>query len=218
MKALSLSIASETGIVTLPTTPLKAILGTLFQIELTFLDDGEAIEHDSETTGRLVLKAPRSLGGEVVLLDAAWSHTEGETTYLLATLADSEQLRTLIDANDGDDADFQLIAQIEWQLPDEDDPRKSYPFPITIINSPARSDDTAPDVAGQAASDWLDLRAPRFDKSLALTAVERTQLLTNIGNLLQLRLSDDSSYLHTYTAAGVYKGSLRLLDLGQSNL
>lgn len=219
MKKQSLSLSSETGKITTPVPLIEALLGTQLQIEFTFLDADDAAEElPSGTTGRLVCKAPQALGGDVVLLDSAWSHTSGETTYLLATLADSTQLRALIDAADGDDEEFILRANLEWQLETEDDPRKSYPFAIRVINTPSRSDDTAPDVAGQAASDWLDARAPRFDKALALNGSQRTQLLTNIGNVMQQRLSDDSAYVHLYTAAGIYKGSVRLLDLGQSNL
>ena len=218
MEAQPLSIRSTTGKLISPPRLIEALLGTLLQLKISFVDDDDvAVMHDPATTGRLVCKAPQSLGGEVVLLDASWTANDDDT-YTLATLADSSQLRALIDAADGDDSEFVLTAQIEWQLPDEDDPRKSYPFPIIVVNSPSRSDDTAPDVAGQAASDWLDARSPRIDKSLALTGSQRTQLLTNIGNLMQLRLSDDGAHLHTYTPAGIYKGSIRLLDLGQSDL
>lgn len=218
MNAQPLSIRSTTGrLVT--NASIEALLGTLLQIELTFLNAEDAVvTHDEETTGRLVLKAPQSLGGAAVLLDSSWTYDAEAETYTLATLADSEQLRALIDATDGDDADLVLRANVEWQLPDEEDPRKSYPFDVLIINTPSRSDDTAPDVAGQAASDWLDARSPRIDKSLALTGAQRTQLLTNVGNLMQMRLSDDAGHVHLYTAAGLYKGSVRLLDLGQSNL
>lgn len=219
MKKQTLQIRASTGKLIAPAALIEAILGTQLQIEVTFLDDDDQpVELAIGTTGRLVCKAPNLLKGTIVLQDAAWSHTTGQTTYLLATLADSEQLRDLIDAADGDDADFTLRANFEWQLPDEDDPRKSYPFDLLVINTPSRSDDTAPDVAGQAASEWLDLRSPRQDKSLALSASQRTQLLTNIGNQLQHRLSDDSAYVHLYTPAGIYKGSLRLIDLGQANL
>lgn len=219
MKAQTLSLSSETGKLGSPPALIEALLGTLLQIEITFLDaDGEAVELASGTTGKLVCKAPQALGGDVVLLDSAWNHTNGQTTYTLATLADSIQLRALIDSADGDDADFCLCANIEWQLSSENDPRKSYPFYIRVVNTPSRSDDSAPDVAGQAASDWLDARSPRIDKALALTAGQRTQVLTNIGNVMQQRLSDDSAYVHIYTATGVYKGSLRLLDMGQANL
>ena len=218
MEAQPLSIRSTTGKLISPVL-IEALLGTLLQIQITFLDDADAtVVHDAETTGRLVLKAPQALGGSIILLDSSWTYDSETETYTLATLADSEQLRALIDAADGDDAEYILRGQVQWQLPDEDDPRKSWPFDVLIINSPARSDDTAPDVAGQAASDWLDARSPRIDKALALTAGQRTQLLTNIGNIMQLRLSDDGSHLHTYTAAGLYKGSIRLLDLGQSDL
>lgn len=218
MEAQPLSIRSTTGKLISPVL-IEALLGTLLQIQITFQDDEDAtVVHDAETTGRLVLKAPQALGGSIILLDSSWTYDSASQTYTLATLADSEQLRALIDAADGDDAEYILRGQVQWQLPDEDDPRKSWPFDVLIINSPARSDDTAPDVAGQAASDWLDARSPRIDKALALTAGQRTQLLTNIGNIMQLRLSDDGSHLHTYTAAGLYKGSIRLLDLGQSDL
>lgn len=218
MQAQPLSIRSTTGKLISPVL-IEALLGTLLQIQITFQDDADAtVVHHADTTGRLVLKAPQSLGGSIILLDSSWTYDSESQTYTLATLADSEQLRALIDAADGDDAEYILRGQVQWQLPDEDDPRKSWPFDVLIVNSPARSDDTAPDVAGQAASDWLDARSPRIDKALALTAGQRTQLLTNIGNLMQLRLSDDGAHLHTYTPAGIYSGSIRLLDLGQANL
>ena len=218
MDAIPLTLQHATGKLISP-PQVEAILGTLLTLDLTFLNaDAEAYELASGTTGRLVCKAPQALGGATILLDSAWAHTTGETTYTLATLANSTQLQDLIDAADGDDTDFILRAQVEWQIPAETDPRKSRPFDLLIINSPARSDDTAPDVAGEAASTWLSARAPRIDAAVTLTAGQRTQLLTNIGNLLQLRLSDNADYIHTYTPAGIYKGSISLVDLGQANL
>ncbi|MBK8037706.1 MAG: hypothetical protein IPK22_11310 [Verrucomicrobiaceae bacterium] len=218
MNAQPLAIRATTGKLISPAA-IEAILGTLLQLQITFKDAVDAtVVHPEGTTGRLVLKAPQSLGGATVLVDSAWTYDAETEAYTLATWVYSSQLVALIDAADGDDADFTLRANVEWQLPAEDKPRKSYPFDVLVINTPSRPDDTAPDVAGELASGWLDTRSPRIDKSLALTAPQRTQLLTNIGNTMQLRLSDDAAHLHTYTPAGIYKGSIRLIDLGQSNL
>ena len=214
MDPIALTIRHSTGKLINPPS-IEAILGTLHQLEITFVDDAdEPLELAAETTGRLVCKASAAYNGDTILLDSAWSHAEGETTYTLATLASSQQLETLI----GNKDDLIIRAQVEWQLPTEDEPRKSRPFDLLLINSPAHSGDGAPDVAGATTSAWLTARSPRIDIAAALDATQRTQLLNNIGNLHQTRLSDDSAYLHIYTPAGTYKGSLRLLDLGQSNL
>ncbi len=220
MKAIPLFINKGTGeirrsLTAGPPPRVFAILGTTLELTNTFFDDDDAaVELDSGTTGRLVCRAPDALDGDTVLLDSAWDHTTGATTYSLKTLADSEQLRALIKSK----PDYALSAQVEFTIPGEDAPRKSLPFDLVIINGPARGDEGAPDVNGSAASAWLTVRAPRIDISSTLTAGQRTQLLTNIGNAMQLRLSDDGDYLHFYTAAGIYKGSTALLDLGQANL
>lgn len=194
---------------------VTALLGTTLSLVVTFFDAaGAALELDPAATGRLVCCAPNALDGDTVLLDSAWDHTTGALTYTLKTLADSQQLRDLIQST----PNYCLDAQIEFVIPGEDDPRKSLPFDILIINGPARGDEGAPDVAGTTSSAWLKARSPRIDIDAVITPSQRTQLLTNIGNVMQQRLSDDASYLHFYTPAGIYKGSLSLVDLGQANL
>jgi len=219
MKAIPLFISYDTGDLQRSLTDasvprIAAILGTTLELTPTFFTDGAALELDAAATGRLVCRSPDAIDGDTVLLDSAWDHTPGATTYTLKTLADSEQLRALIKSK----PEFILDAQIEFTIPGEDAPRKSLPFDLIIINSPARGAEDAPDVAGSVASAWLSARSPRIDIDLSLTASQRTQLLTNIGNVMQMRLSDDASYVHLYNAAGVYKGSTNLLDLGQANL
>ncbi|WP_395736268.1 hypothetical protein [Prosthecobacter sp.] len=220
MKAIPLFINAGTGelrrtLTQGPAPRIAAILGTTLELTNTFFDDEDAaIELDEGSTGRLVCRSPNGLDAETVLLDSAWDHTSGQTTYSLKTLADSEQLRYLIKSK----PEFILSAQVEFTVPGEDAPRKSLPFDLVIINGPARGDEGAPDVNGSVQSAWLTERAPRIDIDAVLTSMERTQLLTNIGNVLQQRLSDDGSYVHFYNAAGIYKGSATLLDLGQANL
>jgi len=220
MKAIPLFISYETGVLqrslTDQTQPrVAAILGTTLSLSITFLDDaGAAMELETGSTGRLVCRSPDALDGDTVLLDSSWDHTADTTLYTLKTLADSEQLRTLIKSK----ACFTLAAQVEFTIPGEDDPRKSLTFDLIIHNGPARGDEGAPDVAGATESAWLTARSPRIDISSVITAGQRTQLLTNIGNVMQQRLSDDLSYLHLYTPAGVYKGSISLIDLGQADL
>jgi hypothetical protein len=220
MIPISFCVSSDTGVLqrtlTDATAPrVTALLGTTLTLSITFFDStGLAIELDPAATGRLVCRAPEALDGDTVLLDSAWDHTGGTTLYTLKTLADSEQLRALIKST----PNYCLEAQIEFSLPGEDDPRKSLPFDIIVTNGPARGDEGAADVAGATSSAWLTARAPRIDIPAALTASQRTQLLANIGNIPQQRLSDDASYVHFYDLTGIYKGSLSLLDLGQANL
>lgn len=220
MKAIPLFISYDLGTIqrtlTDATQPrVAAILGTTLTLSITFFDgDGVAVELASGATGRLVCRDPDAMDGSTVLLDSAWDHTASTKLYTLKTLADSSGLRTLIKSK----PTFTLSAQVEFTITGEDAPRKSLPFDLIIINGAARGDEGAPDVAGATESAWLTARSPRIDIEAVITAGQRTQLLTNIGNSTQQRLSDDSSYLHIYTAAGIYKGSLALLDLGQSNL
>lgn len=220
MKAITLFISYETGVIQRSLTAamqprVAAILGTTLSLSITFLDDtGVAMELETGSTGRLVCRSPDALDGDTVLLDSSWDHTADTTLYTLKTLADSEQLRTLIKSKPC----FTLAAQIEFTIPGEDDPRKSLTFDLIINNGPARGDEGAPDVAGATESAWLTARSPRIDISAVISAGQRTQLLANIGNLMQMRLSDDFSSLHFYTPAGLYKGSLTLRDLGEANL
>jgi hypothetical protein len=71
--------------------------------------------------------------------------------YTWTGLADSAQLETLL----GTQPQITLRAQVEWAISSDSNPRKSLPFDLIIVNSPARLDDGAPDVAGTAAKDWL---------------------------------------------------------------
>ena len=219
MKAIPLFVGKETGLVRATLTggvlSATAILGTALEFTVTFFnEDNEAVELAEGATGGLYCRAANALDGDDVLLDAAWAHTAGQTTYTLKTLADSVQLR----AAGGKEPSIILRAQIEFHLPDEDEPRKSLPFDLTVILGPARGDAGVPDPVAEASEAWLAARAPRINVAVALSAEQRTQLLTNIGNAMQMRLSADASYVHLYTPAGIYKGSLQLLDLGQADL
>ena len=219
MKAIPLCIHQDTGAVRRTLTggvvTATAILGTALELSVTFYDDdNEAVELPEGTTGKLACRAPDALDGDDVLNDGSWDHTTDTTIYTLKTLANSEQLEALIKS----EKQYILSAQIEFQFPDEDAPRKSLPFDLTIINGPACGDSGAPDVAGAASSAWLSARSPRIDVDEVITAGQRTRLLTNIGNAMQMRLSDDADYLHLYTPDGIYKGSLALVDLGKANL
>lgn len=219
MKAIPICIHQGTGVTRRTLTGgvviANAILGTTLELSTTFYDDdGEAVELPEGATGKLVCRAPDALDGDDILNDSSWDHAAGSTIYTLKTLADSDQLRPLIKSL----KTYTLSAQIEFQIPEEDAPRKSLPFDLVIINGPARGDSGAPDVAGAATSAWLSARSPRIDVDEVITAGQRTRLLANIGNAMQMRLSDDADYVHLYTPAGIYKGSLALVDLGKANL
>ena len=219
MKAIPIYIHQGTGVTRRALTGgvviANAILGTTLELSTTFYDDdGEAVELPEGATGKLVCRAPDALDGDDILNDSSWDHAAGSTIYTLKTLADSDQLRPLIKSL----KTYTLSAQIEFQIPEEDAPRKSLPFDLVIINGPARGDSGAPDVAGAATSAWLSARSPRIDVDEVITAGQRTRLLANIGNAMQMRLSDDADYVHLYTPAGIYKGSLALVDLGKANL
>ena len=183
MNPISLYISSATGEVrrtlTQPPAPLiRAILGTLLQIETTFVDgDNAAVELASGTTGRLVCKAPNALNGDaIILLDAAWSHTTETEIYTFAPLANSEQLLAIIKST----AEITLSAQIEWQLPDEDNPRKSLPFDLLVINSPAREDDGAPDAVADASWVWIKNKI-QAGANLTRAVNENTKVITFSG-------------------------------------
>ena len=183
MNPISLYISSATGEVrrtlTQPPAPLiRAILGTLLQIETTFVDgDNAAVELASGTTGRLVCKAPNALNGDaIILLDAAWSHTTDTEIYTFAPLANSEQLLAIIKST----SEITLSAQIEWQLPDEDNPRKSLPFDLLVINSPAREDDGAPDAVADASWVWIKNKI-QAGANLTRAVNENTKVITFSG-------------------------------------
>jgi hypothetical protein len=135
---------------------LMGILGTLFELRVTFEQDNVPISLPANTTGKLTVKLPGAESGSALLLDTAWTlaGTGVQASYTFSLLADSEPLRIAL----GNNAALTLTAQVEWRLTSEVHPRKSLPFPITLRNSPSRPEDTAPDPAADAAWAWIKAR------------------------------------------------------------
>lgn len=135
---------------------LSAILGTLFQLRVTFEANNVPVALAGGSTGKLVAKVPGQEAGVPVLLDSAWTSagSGAQTSYSFSVLADSVQLREALGTNGA----LALNAQVEWHISGEDYPRRSVPFPLVISNSPSRAEDGAPDPASDAAWAWFKAR------------------------------------------------------------
>lgn len=135
---------------------LSAILGTLFQLRVTFEAANVPVALAGGSTGKLVAKVPGKEDGPAVLLDTAWtaSGAGAQTAYTFAVLADSVQLREAL----GENAAVALNAQIEWHISGEEYPRRSVLFPLVVSNSASRAEDGAPDPASDAAWAWFKAR------------------------------------------------------------
>lgn len=140
--------------VTAPT--VKVLLGQRLHLKVAFHVGGviAAITNYTADSMRLAMKKSDDLDSPTSLLPlGAWT-TTGSTTatrYELVVEADSDQLQTAI----GDLGELITRAQLTWEISTQAEPRLSYPFDITVVNSPARTDDGAPDTTGAAAFAWL---------------------------------------------------------------
>lgn len=134
---------------------LTGILGTLLVLRVTFERDNVPVALPEGTTGKLVMKIDGQESGAAILNDAAWVSAGSGVlaSYTFSLLVDSDLLR---DALEGLKA-IALTASVEWQLDEEDEPRKCLAFPIVIANSPSRPTDAAPALT-DAAWGWIKSR------------------------------------------------------------
>lgn len=134
---------------------LTGILGTLLVLRVTFEQDNVPVALPEGTTGKLVMKLDGQESGAAILNDAAWTSAGSGAlaSYTFSLLVDSDLLR---DALEGLKA-IAITAQVEWQLDEEDEPRKCLAFPIVIANSPSRPTDAAPALT-DAAWGWIKSR------------------------------------------------------------
>jgi hypothetical protein len=148
-----LATTSPTG----PTVPnLKVLLGARLTLNVAFHTSGviAAITSYTADSLRLAVKKADDIDSTTSLLPlGAWSASGSGTTtrYQLIVELDSEQLQAAI----GDNPEITVRAQLEWMISTQTEPRLSFPFDLTIVNSPARSDDGAPDTTGDAGFTWL---------------------------------------------------------------
>lgn len=135
---------------------IHATLGTTLVISAAFAVAGvpAAIASYTADSLRLVIKPANEPDAEDSLFPVGTWVAAGSgaaVRYTWTGLADSVQLEALI----GRQTEITLRAQIEWRISTDTNPIKSLPFDLIVINSPARLDDGAPDVAGAAAKLWL---------------------------------------------------------------
>jgi hypothetical protein len=156
-----LYIDANTGTVRAQTTgtalpSIIALLGTTLVLKAAFTVEGVpgAITDYTADSLRLVVKPADDPDAASSLLPAgtwAAAGSGADVRYTWTGLADSAQLETLL----GTQPQITLRAQVEWAISSDSNPRKSLPFDLIIVNSPARLDDGAPDVAGDSAKLWL---------------------------------------------------------------
>ena len=164
MQTQIIYIDQDTGTVSAQCTAqvdpaLFAVLGTTLALSIAFTSSGTpgAITSYTASSLRLSMKPLDQPDATVGLLpDGTWGSTgSGATTrYTWTALANSAQLQALI----GSEVSARYQAQIEWSITTDSNRRKSLPFEILIINSPARTDDAAPDLSSPDAWEWLKAR------------------------------------------------------------
>lgn len=135
---------------------LLALQGTTLALRVGFISDAIPGELPAGTTGRLIAKKELDHAGEPVVFAGDWSRDDEGTNarYEFSTLVDGVGLRALLNGK----SHVQLGAQIEWQVPDEEVPRKSQPFLLHVLNSYAQEEDGVPDPATAAAWEWIKAR------------------------------------------------------------
>lgn len=161
MDPITLFVNANTGVVssalaTVTAPNIKVLLGQRLTLKVAFHVAGviAAIGSYTADSMRLAVKKSDDLDNATSLLPlGTWSVTGSTTStrYELVVAADSDQLQTTI----GDLPEIVTRAQLLWEISTQDEPRLSYPFDITVVNSPARTDDGAPDTTGAAATAWF---------------------------------------------------------------
>jgi len=181
MDAQGICIHSGTGRVgksNVDATPpmLYALLGTLLNLQVQFIDDSHStIELAAGTTGRLTIKQKGVPEGTALLLDADWTLTgDGASAiYTFSLLADSEELRAAI----AELVHLDCSAQITWEVDGEDNPRKSFHLDLCVLNSYEQPDDGLPTTTLSNAWTWLKARLVQ-GSNVTLTIDESAKTIT----------------------------------------
>lgn len=146
---LATGACSRSNVQSLP-PQISGILGAALNLRVAFCEHGVPQEVAVAASGVLVIKAAGDYGGAVLLSDNAWAATGADETarYTFSMPLTTDALKAKMGALE----QLQLIGQIEIMLDGEDSPRRSKPFPLTVLNSPiAPGDAEAPAPTGPLA-------------------------------------------------------------------
>jgi len=189
MQTQVLYIDQATGLVSAQCTSqvdpaLFAVLGTTLSLSIAFTSSGTpaAITNYTPDSLRLVLKPATAPDAETGLLPVGTWGSAGSgasTRYSWSALANSVQLAAAL----GTLASARYLAQVEWSISSDSNLRKTPPFEILIINSPARLTDGVPDVTTAAAWEWLKARLIA-GTNVTLTDNDGTQVTTIAANAI----------------------------------
>lgn len=156
---------------------LVAILGTSFGLRVRFADKGETVALPNGSGQVQIVAKTQADETEVTLQADGVADDQVPARYELRTEVDGQRLRTFLGAQ----LAVGLLAQIEWQHGDEELPRKSQPFVLTVLNSPAREGDLPSVPASLANLIWLGEHALRYDVEQTLTTEQQEQAQENLG-------------------------------------
>lgn len=190
MQAQTLFIHATNGTVRSSLTGIEppkiaVILGTQLVLRCVFHVDGAvgAIGSYVANSLRIAAKDPAEISGtELLLPTGTWAITGGTTTtaYQWTVLADSAELRAFL----GDQVTALLRCQAEWEIDVSGVViRKSQPFDLLVVNSPATPDDGPPSTAVDAF--WERLKASLAEgDGITLTPNETTKVLEIIASVV----------------------------------
>lgn len=190
MQAQTLFIHATNGTVRSSLTGVEppkmaVILGTQLVLRCVFHIDGVVGGIGSYVADslRIAAKDPAEISGtELLLPTGAWEITGSTTTtaYQWTVIADSAELRAFL----GDQATGILRCQAEWQINVTGVViRKSQPFDLIVVNSPATPDDGPPSTSADAF--WTKLKASlEAGDGITLTPNETTKVLEVIASVV----------------------------------
>jgi hypothetical protein len=138
-------------------------------------------ELDAGATGKMGFKELGDFDGDLVGGATSWTKTgTGITTvYSFDLNLNTAGLNTLLGV--GVAADVASVElNLEMEFVELGQTTSSNTILATVLNDVNRDEDLTP-TALPTAEDWLDARAPRIDKVLALSAAENQQLFENLG-------------------------------------
>lgn len=159
---------------------LSALHRTRLGLSVAFVTAGAVAALPEGVTARFVAKVKGAHKDDPKLfdLDAVLSGEGTAARYLFETVCDSIQLRDALGLSES----IILRCQLEWLMPDEEDPRLSFPFDLHITQAYSRgADDEIPDSVQNAWDLGLNARAVRHDAVQSLTSQQRARALANLG-------------------------------------
>jgi hypothetical protein len=186
MQTVNVYVATDSGAVSLEQfkqvkPSIRLQLGTVLAFRVAFLafgnvptalPDGEALS--------MVVKGRGDHAGDALGLDivADTTGTGSDRRYTVQAMIDGDDARALLDGKE----EAEVVLQLSWGTPGDDDHGKSDPLSLTLVNAYNRGNEAAPSPLNNAADAWLMGKVSAIRAALTgLTMEQTTGLVAALG-------------------------------------